>query len=143
MKGNKLAQLLNARIRVTLLDGRVIIGQLLAHDKHFNLVLCECEEFRLPRGKSKNKNINGNNDNNNNNDNDSTFKRTLGMIVLRGEEVVSVTAESGAPPRGGNRARVPASVISDAVPVAAAAASTGGFAVPAPGTGLTGPGVKL
>ncbi len=128
MKGNKLAQLLNVRIRVTLLDGRVIIGQLLAHDKHFNLVLCECEEFRLPRQSTTNATTTANLD---------QFRRTLGMIVLRGEEVVAVNAETGAPPK--NKARIPASVLNEAT----APATSAGFAIPAPGTGLTGPGVKL
>lgn len=128
MKGNKLAQLLNARIRVTLLDGRVIIGQLLAHDKHFNLVLCESEEFRLPRS---------NQNKNKSNNNLDEFRRTLGMIVLRGEEVVAVNGETGAPPK--NKARIPASAAS----ASTASASATGFSIPAPGTGLTGPGVRL
>lgn len=132
MKGNKLSQLINHRLRVTLLDGRVIIGQLLAHDKHFNLVMVECEEFRLPRKSLKNTATASIDPATN------SLRRTLGMIVLRGEEVVSVTLESGAPPRGGNQARVPASVLT-----ATSTTSTGGSAIPAPGTGLTGPGVRL
>ncbi len=134
MKGNKLSQLLNHRLRVTLLDGRVLIGQLLAHDKHFNLVMVECEEFRLPRKSLKNT-ANASVDPATN-----SLRRTLGMIVLRGEEVVSVTLESGAPPRGGNQARIPASVLTAGSGNTSGVANTG---IPAPGTGLTGPGVRL
>lgn len=93
MRTSKIAQLLNCRVKVTLQDGRVFIGQLLAHDKHLNFVLADCEEFRLLKRGGGN----------------GTERRTLGMIVLRGEEVVSVSQESGAPPRGGNKARIPVS----------------------------------
>jgi small nuclear ribonucleoprotein (snRNP)-like protein len=27
-------------------DGRALVGQMLAYDKHMNFVLAECEEFR-------------------------------------------------------------------------------------------------
>lgn len=92
MRTSKIGQLLNSRVKVTLQDGRVFIGQLLSHDKHLNFVLADCEEFRLlKRGGG------------------ATERRTLGMIVLRGEEVVSVSQETGAPPRGGNKARIPVS----------------------------------
>lgn len=94
MRTSKIGQLLNARVKVTLQDGRVFIGQLLAHDKHLNFVLADCEEFRLLKRGAKN---------------GDSERRVLGMIVLRGEEVVSVSQETGAPPRGGNKARIPAS----------------------------------
>lgn len=94
MRTSKIGQLLNSRVKVTLLDGRVFIGQLLAHDKHLNFVLADCEEFRLLK-----RGIN----------NGESERRLLGMIVLRGEEIVSVSQETGAPPRGGNKARVPVS----------------------------------
>jgi len=52
--------LLNYRLKVTLYvapplswailmdrnDGRALVGQMLAYDKHMNFVLAECEEFR-------------------------------------------------------------------------------------------------
>jgi small nuclear ribonucleoprotein B and B' len=45
--------LVNYRLKVTINDGRYLIGQMLAYDKHMNLVLAECEEFRLVRKKQK------------------------------------------------------------------------------------------
>jgi small nuclear ribonucleoprotein (snRNP)-like protein len=45
--------LVNYRLKVTINDGRYLIGQMLAYDKHMNLVLAECEEFRLLRKKPK------------------------------------------------------------------------------------------
>ena len=119
MRTSKIGQLLNSRVKVTLQDGRVFIGQLLAHDKHLNFVLADCEEFRLLKKR-------GNGD---------SERRNLGLIVLRGEEVVSVSQETGAPPRGGNKARIPASNSSN---------TTGGnvIGIPPPGSapvGLAGP----
>lgn len=92
MRTSKIGQLLNSRVKVTLQDSRVFIGQLLAHDKHLNIVLADCEEFRLLKRGNKT---------------GESERRTLGMIVLRGEEVVSISQETGAPPRGGNKARIP------------------------------------
>ena len=122
MRTSKIGQLLNSRVKVTLQDGRVFIGQLLAHDKHLNFVLADCEEFRLLKRTGG-----------------GTERRTLGMIVLRGEEVVSVSQETGAPPRGGNKARIPASATASN----ANNSSVGGIPppgmAPMPPSGLAGP----
>lgn len=83
--------LVHYRLKVTLNDGRQLVGQMLAYDKHMNFVLAECEEFRTVKGKK-----------------DSTSsasepaptvqqKRTLGLVILRGETIVSVSVE-GPPP---------------------------------------------
>jgi small nuclear ribonucleoprotein B and B' len=34
-------------------DGRALVGQMLAYDKHMNFVLAECEEFRTVKVRSE------------------------------------------------------------------------------------------
>jgi small nuclear ribonucleoprotein B and B' len=80
--------LVNWRLKITLNDGRALTGQMLAFDKHMNLVLADCEEFR--RVKSKKSDQGGV---------EQELKRTLGLIILRGETVVSISVE-GPPPAG-------------------------------------------
>jgi len=80
---------INYRIRVTLTDNRVLIGTFLAFDKHLNLVLSETEEYS--RIKAKNKK------------NDKERKRSLGLVIIRGDSVVTLSAES--PPPENNKKR--------------------------------------
>ncbi|KAJ1913958.1 Small nuclear ribonucleoprotein-associated protein B [Mycoemilia scoparia] len=81
--------LLNYRLRLTLSDSRVLTGQMLAFDKHMNLVLADCQEFRQLKNK-KSKTVAGG-------ASTSEFKRTLGLIILRGENIVSISVD-GPPP---------------------------------------------
>ncbi|KAJ1678104.1 Small nuclear ribonucleoprotein-associated protein B [Spiromyces aspiralis] len=80
--------LLNYRLRLTLSDSRVLVGQMLAFDKHMNLVLSDCQEFRQLKNKRV-KTTAGTSA--------SEFKRTLGLVVLRGENIVSISVD-GPPP---------------------------------------------
>ena len=83
--------LINWRLKVTLNDGRYLIGQMLAFDKHMNLVLAECEEFRRVRPKKKQGETEAGPA--------QEMKRALGLVILRGETVVSLSVE-GPPPAG-------------------------------------------
>jgi len=81
--------LINWRLKVTLNDGRALVGQMLAYDKHMNLVLAECEEFRRVRPKKKTGETESRPE--------QEMKRALGLVILRGEIVVSISVE-GPPP---------------------------------------------
>jgi len=81
--------LINWRLKVTLTDGRYLIGQMLAFDKHMNLVIADCEEFRRVRPKKKAGESEAGPE--------QEIKRALGLVILRGEVVVSLSVE-GPPP---------------------------------------------
>jgi small nuclear ribonucleoprotein B and B' len=91
--GGKMLQFINWRIRVTLKDGRVLIGTFLAFDKHMNLVLADTDEYRVIKSMKKSSAT-------------STGgkqareeKRSLGLVLLRGEHVVALAAEQPPAPK--------------------------------------------
>lgn len=125
---------------MTLHDGRSIVGTFLAFDKHLNLVLSESEEFRTLKSKGGASLIE-----------ERTEKRSLGLIIIRGENVVSLAVEGPPPPsvtgkltpggpgvaRGAGRGAVPPPP--GAAPVGlgqAPAHGVGGFAPPGMGRGM-------
>jgi small nuclear ribonucleoprotein B and B' len=90
-----MSNIINYRLRVTLSDARVLTGQMLAFDKHMNLVLADCEEFRKIKPKGKKNNTN-NSDKKEAKEQD--MKRTLGLVILRGETIVSISIDGPPPP---------------------------------------------
>ncbi|KZV69000.1 Sm-like ribonucleo protein [Peniophora sp. CONT] len=96
-KGGKMLSLINWRIKVTINDGRALTGQMLAFDKHMNLVLAECEEFRRVRPKRKQGETEP--------APEQEMKRTLGLVILRGESVVSLSVEGPPPAQDEDKAK--------------------------------------
>ncbi len=78
---------INYRMRITLSDSRVVVGKFMAFDKHMNMVLGESEEFRRIKAK-KGAGVSL----------DKEERRALGLIILRGDSIVSMTIEGPPPP---------------------------------------------
>ncbi|KAF2142200.1 uncharacterized protein K452DRAFT_351122 [Aplosporella prunicola CBS 121167] len=121
-KQGKMQNLINYRMRATLNDGRQMAGQMLAFDKHMNLVLADTEEFRRVKRKSTKSQAPGaaaaplv----------ETEEKRTLGLTIVRGTHIVSLSVEG--PPPADPSARL-------------GAGGPGGAAAPA--TLATGPGIS-
>lgn len=79
---SKFLQWIDFRIRITIQDGRMMVGTFLAYDKHMNVVLADTDEYRIVKNKKDGV--------------QKQIKRTLGLVIIRGENIVSLTAE--APP---------------------------------------------
>ncbi|KAL4982573.1 hypothetical protein BDW68DRAFT_170582 [Aspergillus falconensis] len=117
-KQGKMQNLINYRMRVTLNDGRQMTGQMLAFDKHMNLVLADTEEFRRVKRKAKSAPGNPNAPLV-----EAEEKRTLGLTIVRGTHVVSCSVDG--PPPADPSARL-----------------GGGPSVPAAATLAAGPGIS-
>ena len=90
---SKMLAFINYRMRITLVDGRQIVGRFMAFDRHMNLVVADAEEHRkLPPKKGID-------------EDERHVRRVLGFVLIRGEEVVSLTVE-GPPVGSGKKARI-------------------------------------
>ena len=76
---SKLWKLIDNRVKVTIADKRRLIGTLKSFDKHLNLILADTIEERTVKSKTKGTSR-------------RIIKRPLGLLILRGDQVVSVTA---------------------------------------------------
>ncbi|GAB4821929.1 hypothetical protein N2152v2_008975 [Parachlorella kessleri] len=113
-------------MRVSVTDGRQIVGRFMAFDRHMNLVLGDAEEFRkLPPKKGMS-------------EEDRETRRVLGLVILRGDEVIDLTIE-GPPPA--DESRIAKGQVAPGGPGLGRAAGRG-MPAPAPGAapaGLAGP----
>jgi len=66
----------------------MLVGTFIAFDKHMNLVLADTDEYRRIKAKRPSQK-------------DREIKRALGLILLRGENIVTMSAE--APPAQSSR----------------------------------------
>jgi len=141
-----MAGLINYRMRVTMNDGRQMVGQMLAFDKHMNLVLADTEEFRRVKRKA-NKTPAAPGSSTSAPLVETEEKRTLGLTIVRGAHIISLSVES--PPPADPSARLGTSAPSGGI-ASTLAAGTGiarpagrgapiGLAGPAAGVGAAPP----
>lgn len=70
-----MADYLQRSLTVTLTDGRILVGRFVAFDTHMNIVLAQAREY--PKGAAAHGDQN---------------RRNVGLVMIRGEHVVNVTA---------------------------------------------------
>lgn len=122
-------------MRVTIADSRTLVGTFLAFDKHMNLVLADTEEYRKIKQKKGTVGISE----------EREEKRTLGLVLLRGEMVVSLSVDGPPPPEDDLRTVIGGPGIGRAagrgLPTAPLGAAPMGLAGPVRGIG--GPGSSI
>jgi small nuclear ribonucleoprotein B and B' len=96
-KGSKMQNLIDYQVRISMNDGRQLTGLLMAFDKFMNIVLGDTEEFRRTKRRSTTTTVQTGTA-------EQEEKRTLGLVILRGEQVVSLSLE--APPVSENTGRL-------------------------------------
>merc|ERR1711874_4410 len=75
-KNNKMLAHIGYRMKITMTDSRTFVGIFKAFDKHMNVILSDCEEFRRVRGKKGKE--------------EKEEKRSMGLVLLRGETIVTM-----------------------------------------------------
>ncbi|KAF2725563.1 Sm-like ribonucleoprotein [Polychaeton citri CBS 116435] len=141
-KQGKMQGFINYRMRATLSDGRQLVGQMLAFDKHMNLVLADCEEFRRVKRKSK---AAPGQQQQTQQVVETEEKRMLGLAIVRGANVVSCSVDG--PPPADPAARLGTSAPGGGPQAAQTALQSGpGISRPAgrgAGPGLQGPAAGM
>ena len=85
-RSSRMLHYIGYRMRITMQDSRTVVGTFMAFDRHMNMILGDSEEFR----KIKSKKGSGLSE--------REERRALGLIILRGDAVVSLSIEGPPPP---------------------------------------------
>ncbi len=122
-------QFVNWKMKVSIQDTRTLVGTFMAFDKHMNIVLGDCTEYRVVKSKKSSEL--------------KEEKRTLGLVLLRGENVISMSAEAPPAPRAksaiaGRGGPGVGRAAGRGIPSSALAGAPGGLSGPVRGIG--GPG---
>ncbi|KAF2749464.1 Sm-like ribonucleoprotein [Sporormia fimetaria CBS 119925] len=140
-QGKMVSISINFRMKVTMTDGRQMVGQMLAFDKHMNLVLADTEEFRITRRK-QGKAAPGTTQQYS----EAEERRSIGLTIIRGAHVVSVSVD-GPPPAdpaarlgGAAGGSTTAAVLASGPGVARPAGRGIPIGLAGPPTGVGGPG---
>lgn len=113
-KKTKMSDLINNRLKIHTIDNRTYTGTLLSFDKHLNLVLADTEEARITKKSLMNLRSQSQKKANKKlpigsastttplfpseipkSNKPDLAKRHVGLIILRGEQIVNFTIESG------------------------------------------------
>lgn len=124
-------QYVNWRMRVTISDTRTLLGTFMAFDKHMNIVLGDCEEYRKVKSKKGE---------------EKEEKRMLGLVLLRGENVISLSAEAPPLPKASKKAVTGPGVgraQGRGAPIAPLSVAPTGLAGPVRGVGGPGSAVMM
>ena len=102
---SKMLAFINYRVRVTIVDGRHIVGRFLAFDRHMNLVLADAEEFRRLKSVTKKRSKKSDDDNDEDEKNGGEdVRRVLGCTPPRRRSGLA----RGRPARSGEENQTPA-----------------------------------
>ena len=152
VRSSRMLTYVNYRMKITLSDNRILIGTFMAFDRHMNIVLGklhgeyfilshhlmytigDTEEYRKVKAK-KGSGVTL----------EREEKRVLGLIILRGDSVVSMTIQGPPPPEEGD-VILPtgpgvANVAGRGLPIAPMGGAPVGLAGPV--RGLGGPGASV